>query len=237
MIPFGPHAGQPLLRSGPPVDKAANAVIAIHGRGANASDIISIAKTLKVPDTAWLAPEAAAHTWYPYSFLNPVEQNQPFLDSAISIVGGLLQHLQDSGMPLERAVLLGFSQGACLASEFVARYPRRYGGVVIFSGGLIGEQIDPASFQGSLEQTPIFGGCSDSDPHIRWSSSRSPGRSRARWGRRRLPGLRNGTHHQHRGTDRRARPDRAARRGLTQLHLTRARAKLPFPVHGMGNFD
>ncbi|MCA9860919.1 MAG: dienelactone hydrolase family protein [Thermomicrobiales bacterium] len=166
MIPFGPHAGQPLLRSGPPVDKAANAVIAIHGRGANASDIISIAKTLKVPDTAWLAPEAAAHTWYPYSFLNPVEQNQPFLDSAISIVGGLLQHLQDSGMPLERAVLLGFSQGACLASEFVARYPRRYGGVVIFSGGLIGEQIDPASFQGSLEQTPIFGGCSDSDPHI-----------------------------------------------------------------------
>ncbi len=96
----------------------------------------------------------------------PVEQNQPFLDSAISVVGGLLQHLEDSGIPAEKTVLLGFSQGACLVSEFVARHPQRYGGLVVFSGGLIGASIDPAEYSGSLTAMPVFGGCSDIDPHI-----------------------------------------------------------------------
>jgi predicted esterase len=166
MVPVGPHAGQRVLRSGPPVRDATRAVIAIHGRGASANDIIGIARTIDVPDTAWLAPDAANHTWYPYSFLMPVEQNQPFLDSALSVVGGLIQHLEDSGLPAERTVLLGFSQGACLASEFVARNPRRYGGLAVLSGGLIGESINPQGCSGSLAGTPIFGGCSDIDPHI-----------------------------------------------------------------------
>lgn len=166
MIPRGPHAGQPVLRAGVPVGEATKAVIAIHGRGGSASDSIEIGKAIGLPDVAWLAPEAASHTWYPYSFLTPVEQNQPFLDSAISIVGGLLQHLEDSGVPAERVALLGFSQGACLVSEFVARNPRRYGGLIAFSGGLIGEEIEPESYAGSLLETPIFGGCSDIDPHI-----------------------------------------------------------------------
>jgi predicted esterase len=148
------------------VADARKAVIAIHGRGAGAADIVSLARAIDLPDVAWLAPEASSHTWYPYSFLTPVEQNQPFLDSAISVVGGLLQHLEDSGIPATQVVLLGFSQGACLASEFVARHPRRYGGLVVFSGGLIGAEIDPTGYSGALEGTPVFGGCSDIDPHI-----------------------------------------------------------------------
>jgi predicted esterase len=166
MIPVGPHAGQPVLREGPPVDAARTAVIAIHGRGASAADIIGMGRASELPDVAWLAPDASGHTWYPYSFLVPVEQNQPFLDSALSVIGGLLQHLEDSGIPAERVVLLGFSQGACLASEFVARHPRRYGGLVVFSGGLIGAEIDPSGYSGELGGMPVFGGCSDVDPHI-----------------------------------------------------------------------
>jgi predicted esterase len=166
MIPVGPHAGQRVLRGGVPVREAARAVIAIHGRGANADDIIGVSQAIDASRTAWVAPDASSHTWYPYSFLMPVEQNQPFLDSAISVVGGLLQHLEDSGIPAEKTVLLGFSQGACLASEFVARHPQRYGGLVVFSGGLIGASIDPAEYSGSLAETPVYGGCSDIDPHI-----------------------------------------------------------------------
>lgn len=166
MIPFGPHAGQPVLRAGAQIGEASGAVIAIHGRGASAGDIIGIASAIDALKLAWLAPEASSQTWYPYSFLMPVAQNQPFLDSAISVVGGLLQHLEDSGIPCERVVLLGFSQGACLASEFIARHPRRYGGLVVFSGGLIGDQIDPSAYDPGLDGTPVFGGCSDIDPHI-----------------------------------------------------------------------
>lgn len=166
MIPVGPHAGQQVLRAGAQVGNATRAVIAIHGRGASASDIIGFAKAMDLLEVAWVAPDAASHTWYPYSFLMPVEQNQPFLDSAISVVGGLLQHLEDSGIPAEKTALLGFSQGACLASEFVARNPRRYGGLVVFSGGLIGETVESDQYAGSLAETPVFGGCSDIDPHI-----------------------------------------------------------------------
>ena len=166
MIPVGPHAGQTVERAGAPIESATKAVLAIHGRGGTAADIIALQRAIDVPKVAWLAPDAASHTWYPYSFLQPVEQNQPFLDSALSVVGGLLQHLEDSGLPAERVVLLGFSQGACLASEFVARNPRRYGGLVVFSGGLIGAEIDPERYTGSLAGTPVFGGCSDVDPHI-----------------------------------------------------------------------
>lgn len=166
MTPIGPHAGQQVLRGGAPVGDATSAVIAIHGRGAGASDIMGVANAIDSPHIAWLAPDAASHTWYPYSFLMPTAQNQPYLDSALSVIGDLLQHLEDSGIPAEKTVLLGFSQGACLAVEFAARHPRRYGGLVVFSGGLIGESIDLQGYTGSLVDTPIFGGCSDIDPHI-----------------------------------------------------------------------
>jgi len=158
--------GQPILRAGMPLETATRAVIAIHGRGASAEDIIGLNRVIDGPGFAWLAPDAPNHTWYPHSFLAPVERNQPHLDSALSLIGDLLREIENSGVPPERVVLLGFSQGACLASEFVARHPRRYGGLVVFSGGLIGASIDPGEYTGSLAGTPVFGGCSDIDPHI-----------------------------------------------------------------------
>ncbi len=166
MIPIGPHAGQQVVRGGAQIGDATSAVIAIHGRGASAGDIMGVAQVVDSPHVAWVAPEAASGSWYPQSFLMPVAQNQPYLDSALSVIGGLLQQLEESGISPEKTVLLGFSQGACLAAEFVARHPRRYGGLVVFSGGLIGESIDPQGYNGSLGDTPIFGGCSDIDPHI-----------------------------------------------------------------------
>lgn len=155
-----------MLQTGSDLERAGKAVIAIHGRGGSAGDIIGLARTIGTARETWLAPQAADHTWYPYSFLAPVEQNQPYLDSALSVIEVLMQQLEDSGVPANRVVLLGFSQGACLASEFVARHPRRYGGLIVYSGGLIGAQLDPSTYASGLAGTPVFGGCSDVDAHI-----------------------------------------------------------------------
>ncbi len=143
------------------------AVIAIHGRGGSASRHHRVGKALSIcPRSPGWRQRPQVTPGIHIAFLTAVDQNQPFLDSAISVVGGLLQHLEDSGIPAERVVLLGFSQGACLASEFVARHPRRYGGLIVFSGGLIGEKIDPSAIAVSCCGTPVVGGCSDVDPHI-----------------------------------------------------------------------
>lgn len=157
---------QPILWAGTPLGAATRAVLAIHGRGASASDIIGLNRVIDIPEFAWLAPDGPNHTWYPHSFLVPVERNQPYLDSALSLIDDLVRELGNTGIPPERVVLLGFSQGACLASEFVVRHPRQYGGLVVFSGGLIGASIDPGDYTGSLAGTPVFGGCSDIDPLI-----------------------------------------------------------------------
>jgi predicted esterase len=142
----------------------------IHGRGASAEDILSLLPELGLPgnQVAALAPEAAGHTWYPYSFLAPFEQNQPWLDSALARIASLVDGLLARNVPSARIALLGFSQGACLASEFVARNPRPYAGVLAFSGGLIGPPGTPRNYPGALEHTPILLGCSDIDPHIPW---------------------------------------------------------------------
>jgi predicted esterase len=161
-----PHAGQPVLRAGPPPADARLAAILLHGRGASAEDILGLSQEFRAPDVAYLAPQAAGHTWYPYSFLTPLEQNEPGITSALGVISGLLQELQQQGVPADRVVLMGFSQGACLASEFAARHARRYGGVVALSGGLIGPPGTPRTYEGSLDGTPVLLGCSDSDPHI-----------------------------------------------------------------------
>jgi phospholipase/carboxylesterase len=161
-----PHAGQPVLQAGGDLAGARAAMIMLHGRGANASDILSLAELFERDGIAYLAPEAANNAWYPYPFLAPVERNQPSLSSALKVVAGLLARIGEEGMPAERVVILGFSQGACLGLEFAARNPRRYGGVVALSGGLIGAEIKPDDYAGSLEGTPVFLGCSDVDPHI-----------------------------------------------------------------------
>ena len=160
------HANQPVLRSGPSPEQARLVAILLHGRGASAEDILGLAHQFTSRDVAYLAPQAAGSTWYPYSFLAPLEQNEPWLGSALSVVGGLIEDLAQRGIPSERVVLMGFSQGACLALEFAARHARRYAGVVAFSGGLIGPPGTARDYAGEFAGTPVFIGCSDVDAHI-----------------------------------------------------------------------
>lgn len=138
----------------------------VHGRGDSAEGILQLAELLSVPGLSYVAPQATNNTWYPYSFLEPVERNEPWLGSALTALGGVLEDVAAAGVSLEKTVLLGFSQGACLTSEFAARNARRYGGVVALSGGLIGPAGTVRDYTGSLDGTPVFLGCSDTDPHI-----------------------------------------------------------------------
>src|SRR5713101_3994163 len=142
----GPHAGQPVLHAGTPLATAHAAMLLVHGRGASAADIMTVGQELMHPDFAYLAPQAAGSAWYPNPFTAPIESNEH--------------------VPHERVILLGFSQGACLALEFAARHAQRFGGVVGFSGGLIGPDGTPRDYPGNFQRTPIFIGCSDVDPHI-----------------------------------------------------------------------
>ena len=163
---LSPHENQPVLRAGRPLAEAQAALILVHGRGATAASILELADYLPHPAMAYLAPQAAGNTWYPYSFLMPMEQNEPHLSSALARLASLLGDVERAGIPAERVVLAGFSQGACLASEFVARHAQRYGGLLVFSGGLIGPPGTPRAYEGTLGDTPVFLGCSDVDPHI-----------------------------------------------------------------------
>jgi predicted esterase len=161
-----PHAGAITYTMGLDLKQAQAAMILLHGRGATAQGILDLALDLHHPDFAYLAPQAAGNTWYPYSFLSPMEQNEPGLSSALNLVGRLVAQIESSGIPKDRIVMAGFSQGACLVSEYAARNARRYGGLLVFSGGVIGPPGTPREYPGSLDGTPIFLGCSDVDPHI-----------------------------------------------------------------------
>jgi predicted esterase len=164
--PSDPHRGQPVLRAGADFGAAKAAMIMLHGRGADAADILGLSDVIGHKDIVYIAPEAAGHSWYPYSFLAPVTRNEPGRSSALGVISLLVRTLGEAKLPPEKIAILGFSQGACLATEFVARSPRRYGGVFALSGGLIGETIAPKDYSGSLDGTPVFFGCSDVDPHI-----------------------------------------------------------------------
>ena len=161
-----PHAGQPVLSHGPPIEQADAVLLMLHGRGADAQSILSLYAELDLPSVAAVAPQAFNSTWYPHSFLAPLQANQPFLDSALRRIDGLVVQLIEQGVPSDRIALLGFSQGACLTSEYVARHPRPYGAVIVFTGGLIGPQGTPRNYAGSLAQTSVFLGSSDPDPHV-----------------------------------------------------------------------
>ena len=161
-----PHHAQPLYTAGLALDQAKAALILLHGRGATAQSILLLAEELYHPAYVYLAPQAAGNTWYPYSFLAPIESNEPWLSSALAAVGDAMALAESAGIPAERIVLGGFSQGACLAAEFVARNARRYGGLLVFSGGLIGPPGTVRDYASQLDAMPIFLGCSDVDPHI-----------------------------------------------------------------------
>ena len=160
------HRGQPVLSVGRPLGEAGAALVLVHGRGARAENILELAPLLAHPAFAYIAPQAAGSTWYPFSFMMPLDRNEPYLSSALDRLGEVVAGVESGGIPAGRIIIGGFSQGACLASEFVARNARRYGGLLVFSGGVIGPPGTPRVYGGSLEGTPVFIGCSDSDPHI-----------------------------------------------------------------------
>ena len=164
-----PHGGQPIRTAGAPLTEAEIAVVMVHGRGASAESILTLAPALAAPGVAYLAPQAGGsqgNQWYPYGFMAPIERNEPGISSGMRAIERVLMQIEAAGIPSSRTLLLGFSQGACLASEFVARHARRYGGLAVLSGGLIGPDGTPRNYPGSLEGTPVFLGCSDVDSHI-----------------------------------------------------------------------
>ena len=161
-----PHQGQPIRKAGQPLERARAAMLMVHGRGATAEVILNLADPLKQPGFAYLAPQAAGNTWYPNRFLVPTEANEPWLSSALAFVGDTYSQIIKAGIPSERIMLLGFSQGACLTLEFAARNAHRYGGIAGLSGALIGPDETPREYAGSLANTPVFLGCSDTDFHI-----------------------------------------------------------------------
>lgn len=166
MVPMPPHGGQPVARAGVPLSQARAAVIMIHGRGAGPANILDLVPRLGHPGVAYLAPAASGSTWYPKSFMAPIDDNEPGISSGIAVVHALIDAITDAGLPSDRIVLLGFSQGACLTSTAAQRRPARYGGVVVFSGGLIGPPGTSWREDGSFQSTPAFFGCSDIDAHV-----------------------------------------------------------------------
>ena len=162
----GPHAGQPVLTTGKPLGQSPVVVIMIHGRGAGPENILELASALAQPDVTYLAPAAANNTWYPYSFMSDIARNEPYLSSALSVVKSLVSQVEASGIRRDRIVILGFSQGACLTTEFAIRNASPFGGFVAFSGGAIGPPGTKWDETGRFDGTPIFFGCSNVDPHI-----------------------------------------------------------------------
>jgi predicted esterase len=160
------HQNQPALQAGAPLAQAQAAMILLHGRGASAEDILALAREFTAPEVAFIAPQAAGHTWYPNRFIMPVATNEPHLSSALATIDNLVAKLNDAGLAHDHIFLLGFSQGACLALEYAAQHPQRYAGVVALSGALIENGDQPRDYAGSLDGTPAFLGCSDADFHI-----------------------------------------------------------------------
>jgi predicted esterase len=157
------------VRAGCPLQEAEAAVVMVHGRGATAESILTLAEEVGQPELAnlaYIAPQAPGHAWYPFSFLAPIERNEPHLSSALRTLEEVLAELAAAGIPPERTVLLGFSQGACLSLEFAARHAQRFAGVVALSGGLIGPPGTPREYPEAFDGTPVFLGCSDRDPHV-----------------------------------------------------------------------
>lgn len=177
-----PHRNTPVARLGSDLASASAAVVMLHGRGGSAQDILSLANDMYDERIAYLAPQAADHTWYPYSFLAPIEQNEPWLSSAIAKVKSVVESCTAAGVPNNKVVICGFSQGACLATEFVARHPARYGALIAFTGGLIGPPGSDLHHAGSLDGMPALFSSGDPDPHVPWSRVEESARELKRMG-------------------------------------------------------
>lgn len=161
-----PHTGQPVETVGRPLGEGRAAMILVHGRNAAPRNILELATALEHPEFTYLAPAAAGNTWYPYSFMAEIASNEPGISSGLSVLAGLVDRVMEAGVPRDRVILAGFSQGACLMSEFAVRHAGRYGGVFAFSGGLIGPPGTTWPYDGDFGGTPVFLGCSDIDSHV-----------------------------------------------------------------------
>ena len=161
-----PHAGHPIAEAGVPLGQAPAAVIMVHGRNAGPANILDLVPRLARPNLTYLAPAAANRTWYPHSFMAEIASNEPGLSSGLGVLESLLARVEEAGIPRSRIVLLGFSQGACLTAEFAVRHASRFGGVVVFSGGIIGPPGTRWDDAGRFDGTPVFLGCSDHDSHV-----------------------------------------------------------------------
>jgi len=159
-----PHAGQPVVTAGAPASVADAVVVLLHGRGATAQGVVNLAEPLYRHGVTFVAPDAARSRWYPYSSFAPVERNEPHVSSALAAVDRVLDDVREWGVPTENVVLFGFSQGACVVSEYAARNPREYGGVAALSGGLLGDEV--GDYEGSLGGAPVLLGVGDDDPNV-----------------------------------------------------------------------
>lgn len=159
------HKKQVIVK-GKKLSEAAKVLVMIHGRGGSAEDILSLSAYLPVNEFALMAPQATNSTWYPYSFLSKPSENEPWLSSALAMLKELVNDINAAGITHENIFLLGFSQGACLTLEFTTRNAAKYGGIVAFTGGLIGDKIYQENYRGNFSGTPIFIGTSDPDPHV-----------------------------------------------------------------------
>ncbi|WP_019943917.1 alpha/beta hydrolase [Dyadobacter beijingensis] len=159
------HSKQ-FITSGLPVQQAKKAVVMLHGRGGTAADIISLQKVLKLDEMAIFAPQATNNSWYPYSFMAPVQQNEPALDSALALVDDVVKEIESGGIPADQIYFVGFSQGACLTLEYTTRNARKYGGIMAFTGGLVGQELAVVNYKGDFKQTPVFISTGNPDPHV-----------------------------------------------------------------------
>jgi len=155
-----------IITAGTPLAQAKGALVMLHGRGGTARNIISLADDFNLTDFAIAAPQATNQSWYPYSFMAPVEENQPALDSALQVIGQTVADIIAAGIPADKIYFAGFSQGACLALEYVARNAQRFGGAVAFTGGLIGEELELSNYKGDFAATPILISTGNPDPHV-----------------------------------------------------------------------
>ncbi len=152
--------------AGIPLAEARKAILFIHGRGASAEDILSLSDHLEISDAALFAPQATNNSWYPYSFLAPVSENQPALSSALDLIAGVVADIKDAGIPHDQIYFVGFSQGACLTLEYIGRNAERFGGAVAFTGGLIGKEINMSNYKGNFDRMPLLLTTGDPDPHV-----------------------------------------------------------------------
>ncbi|WP_181304906.1 alpha/beta hydrolase [Rufibacter sp. XAAS-G3-1] len=155
-----------VITQGKPLAETGKALIMIHGRGASAESILSLAEHLPVDDFSLFAPQATNHSWYPYSFMAPAAQNQPALDLALEQIDHVVQSILGEGVSSQDIYLLGFSQGACLTAEYATRHAQQFGGLLLFTGGLVGQQLEPTQYQGDFASTPVLITTGDPDPHV-----------------------------------------------------------------------